>query len=457
MNIFKLTASASAPAMSGLLCTGAFAQSLDYDMMGEVFGEPVTLGATGAPQRASDVPATMIIIIREDLDRFAENDIPGVLRHYAGMNVQRYSLSDAQVSIRGAATPYTPRLLDLLNGREVYLSSYGYTAWNSIPVQFDEIQQIEIVKCPQSALYGFNAVAGVVNIITRNPSQENYVSGHVNAGDGGYSEGSMSAGFALSENCAVRASLGTSEADEFAIDPTRVDQVNGAAQNMSRRTAAVEALWSVTESINLGFEATYSELGQREPNDLYQMRGNQYELSSYKFDLEADTGFGFITGSAYVNDSSIGAIETTGTVVSLEDLFKIGTHDTVRVSGEFRTSSQASYPDTSNGDIGYDGWAVSAMWNHKFSPVIDMTLAARYDRTDWERDGDLDPTIYPYTRADYDVSHDDFTYNAALVWHPDEASAVRLSTGRGIQAPALFDVGFTTAFFGTAITGNPNL
>ena len=51
---------------AALIATSAAAnaQSIDYQVMGDMFGEPVTTGATGAPQRSTEVPATMIIITR---------------------------------------------------------------------------------------------------------------------------------------------------------------------------------------------------------------------------------------------------------------------------------------------------------------------------------------------------------------------------------------------------------
>ncbi|WP_375284565.1 TonB-dependent receptor plug domain-containing protein, partial [Marinicauda pacifica] len=148
----------------------ASAQSIDYATMQDMFGEPVTLGATGAPQRASDAPATMIVITREEIERHPAIDIPDILGRFAGVDTERYTRGQGEVSIRGYNTPYNPRLLVLINGRQVYLDHYGYVNWSALPVQLDEIQQIEVVKGPQAALYGFNAVSGVVNIITRDPT-----------------------------------------------------------------------------------------------------------------------------------------------------------------------------------------------------------------------------------------------------------------------------------------------
>jgi outer membrane receptor for ferrienterochelin and colicins len=135
---------------AALIATSAAAnaQSIDYQVMGDMFGEPVTTGATGAPQRSTEVPATMIIITQDDIASAPEYDIPGILRHYSGVDVARFSMGQGEVGIRSAASPYTPRLLVLVNGREVYLDSYGYTAWSTLPVTLEEIQQIEVVKGP---------------------------------------------------------------------------------------------------------------------------------------------------------------------------------------------------------------------------------------------------------------------------------------------------------------------
>jgi iron complex outermembrane receptor protein len=63
-------------------------------------------------------------------------------------------------------------LLVLLNGQQVYLDDLGRTQWYTLPVELDEIRQIEIVKGPNTALFGFNAASGVINIITYDPAHE---------------------------------------------------------------------------------------------------------------------------------------------------------------------------------------------------------------------------------------------------------------------------------------------
>ena len=462
----QILSTTAAVLAAGLTCqSGAFAQTLDYTAMSELFGEPVTAGATGAPQRASDVPATMVIITGEDIRRFPERDIPGILRHYAGMDVTRYGFGDGQVNIRGAATGYTPRLLVLVNGREVYLDSYGYTAWATLPVQLDEIQQIEVVKGAQSALYGFNAVSGVVNIITRNPELGNYATARVDGGTDSYTDLSLVAAYGFGDRASVRFSLGSTRADEFGGYPGNTGAAGFGDVEFSRDTLALEGRFALTNKVSLTTEFTHSEVNQVESTSIALAAESEYEITSYRAGIEADTDLGFLTVSGFRNEVevlySFGLNETSLTAFAIEDLFKVGTRNTIRLSAEYRDGESNSFPAPGNGDFGYETLAASAMWNRRFSDTIELTLAGRYDHVDWSRDGDPDPALYPFSREDYDVTIEEFSYNAALVWRPEFGGTMRFSTGRGVLAPTMFDIGFglpvTVGGNTLVISGDPNI
>ena len=147
----------------------AGAQSVDYTEAEQLFGKPVTTLATGKPQRASEVPAEMTIVTADDIRRSGASNIPDVLQFVPELDVRRYGMADVSVGIRGYNTALNARVLVLLDGRQVYQDDYGMTVWSLIPVTISEIRQIEIIKGPNAALYGFNAVSGVINIITYDP------------------------------------------------------------------------------------------------------------------------------------------------------------------------------------------------------------------------------------------------------------------------------------------------
>ncbi|HXV68182.1 MAG TPA: TonB-dependent receptor plug domain-containing protein, partial [Nitrospira sp.] len=59
----------------------------------------------------------------------------------------------------------------LVDGRSLYIDMQGFVFWKGLPVTLTEIKQIEVIKGPIAALYGFNAFDGVVNIITKSPEE----------------------------------------------------------------------------------------------------------------------------------------------------------------------------------------------------------------------------------------------------------------------------------------------
>ena len=450
---------------AALIATSAAAnaQSIDYQVMGDMFGEPVTTGATGAPQRSTEVPATMIIITQDDIANAPEYDIPGILRHYSGVDVARFSMGQGEVGIRSAATPYTPRLLVLVNGREVYLDSYGYTAWSTLPVTLEEIQQIEVVKGAQSALYGFNAVAGVVNIITRNPAYGDYANGAAEVGTNGYQQYRLSGGRALNDQIALRFSYGRTNGRDFDAEPDAIEAngLRAANRDFEREHVAVGGSVQFTDKVGLNLEVTRSEATSLEMSSVYTAVATAYELTSYQGELGADTDFGFITLSGYRNVSEIGYsfgdLEGELTSFKLQDLIKIGTNDIVRVAVEFRSAQTASFPDPTAGDLNYETLAFSGMWNHQFSNALETTFAVRYDMVDWSRDGAPNPALYPYTQDDFNVSIDEFSYNAALAYTPEFGGTIRLSAARGVQAPTMFDMGFLLPAPGLVLIGDPSI
>ena len=113
----------------------ASAQSVDYGSLEQVFNEPVTTSATGSPQRSTEAPADMQIISADEIRRSGETSLPGILQRAAGIDVLNHSAGQSDVNVRGYDQVSSPRLLVLVNGRQVYEDHYGLTNWATIPVQ----------------------------------------------------------------------------------------------------------------------------------------------------------------------------------------------------------------------------------------------------------------------------------------------------------------------------------
>ena len=117
----------------------ARAQSVDYQAMEQLFGEPVTTSVTGKPQRAAEAPANIEIITQDDIRRSGATTIPDVLAFVTGVDVRTYGLGAQDVGIRGYNQASNPHLMVLINGRQVYMVDYGRIVWENLPVQLSLI------------------------------------------------------------------------------------------------------------------------------------------------------------------------------------------------------------------------------------------------------------------------------------------------------------------------------
>jgi iron complex outermembrane receptor protein len=124
--------------------------------------------ASRRAQRAEDVAAAVFVITREDIRRSGLTTLPELLRLAPGVQVARVSASKWAVSIRGFNDLFANKLLVLIDGRSVYTRAFGGVLWDAQDLLIGDIDRIEVIRGPGGAMWGANAVNGVINVITRN-------------------------------------------------------------------------------------------------------------------------------------------------------------------------------------------------------------------------------------------------------------------------------------------------
>ncbi len=122
-------------------------------------------------QPISQAPSNVYVITAEDIRQSGAPDVPTILRRIPGLEVMQVTGADFNVSVRGNNQLFANKMLVLIDGRSVYIDVQGFVFWRGLPVTLPEIKQIEVIKGPVAALYGFNAFDGVVNIITKSPEE----------------------------------------------------------------------------------------------------------------------------------------------------------------------------------------------------------------------------------------------------------------------------------------------
>jgi outer membrane receptor for ferrienterochelin and colicins len=468
MNLKSFLASGAALIGVAAFTNAAHAQSINYGALQQLFSEPVTTSATGSPQKSSEAPVAMEIVTAEDIKRSGATDIPMILSRLTGVDILTWGAGGASdIGLRGYATPFSPRLLVLINGRQVYLDHYGYTAWSTLPVQLSEIRQIEVVRGPNSALFGFNAVSGVVNIITFNPKYDQVSEAGVAGGTGAFGEASLVTSMKVTDQVQTRLSFGASKEDQWK-EPAGAVPANRLV-NPYKYSANLDTVVALTPKLELRLEGSWSSARQSDVLPTYSYSATKYETDSFKLGLNADTQYGLVSFDAYRNDldakynSNSGAFNYKNniTVVKAQDLLKLGAQHTLRFGAEYRHNELNTQP-LSGGKISYDVFAASGMWSWAITDRLSLTAAARYDNLKLKRSGSF-PVGFPLAdNSLFNKTPDEVSANAGLVYKVTSLDTVRASYARGLQLPSLVDFGginlpYPVGPFTVAVMGEPGI
>jgi outer membrane receptor protein involved in Fe transport len=118
-----------------------------------------------------DAPATVSVVTGSQIAASSAENYGDMLRTVTGLNVVQSSARDINLAARQASPLLTNTQLALLDGRTIYADFFNIIFWDLVPVNPSDIKQIEVVRGPDSAMWGANATTGVVNIITKTPRE----------------------------------------------------------------------------------------------------------------------------------------------------------------------------------------------------------------------------------------------------------------------------------------------
>lgn len=128
--------------------------------------------ATGNKQLLRDAPSTATVVTAEDIAAMGATDLDEVMENIPGVHVNRFASSYTPVYVfRGIAAPNNPQVLMLVNGKPVTDMFQGNrgNAWGGLPLE--NVSRIEVIRGPGSALYGADAYAGTINIVTKTAAE----------------------------------------------------------------------------------------------------------------------------------------------------------------------------------------------------------------------------------------------------------------------------------------------
>ena len=134
--------------------------------------QEIVVTGTRTEEFVNRIPANVTVIDRARIEDSNAKNISDILRSEEGIVVRDLigNGKTAIVDLRGFGEAAASNTLVLLDGRRVNAVDLSGTDWTQIPLE--QVERIEIIRGTGSVLYGDNAVGGVINIITRTPSEK---------------------------------------------------------------------------------------------------------------------------------------------------------------------------------------------------------------------------------------------------------------------------------------------
>jgi iron complex outermembrane receptor protein len=221
----------------------------EEDFIGDI---DTVISATRIHQPLTESPSSITIIDRDMIAASGAIEVADTLRLVPGMQVGYPTGNQMAVTYHGLGDEFPRDMQILIDGRSVYKPSYADVDWLFLGVVLEDIERIEVIRGPNTPLYGSNAVSGVINIITRLPYQDRGTSARITAGDLATRDGMIRHS---GSNGALdyRVTLNYQEADGFD------GNLNSTNDNRNLASASFRGIWNPRPSDEVDIQLGYTD------------------------------------------------------------------------------------------------------------------------------------------------------------------------------------------------------
>lgn len=413
----------------------AISAALSFSVSGaEQSIEKITVTANKFEQSINDVLASVNVIERAEIEASNVRDLPTLLSTRVGFQVNPNGGfgQNTGVSLRGTGSGDT---LILIDGVRTGSATLGQKALNNVPL--NSIERIEIIKGSRAAVYGSDALAGVINIITR---ESDNLSLSATFGSDSYQNYQV-AGSVKSDDITTAFNAGFEKTDNF-------DVLQGVAPDEDGY-----------ENKNLGFKVNYTDahygdfklLGQysegyADYDSRFSPAGSTIERDDFKnYQLSAGWSKNY-TNQTHSIDLALSTDDSDNTYVDFSVGPTTSTFITKRTqidyNGQYLLSNELNISggvNWYNDDVSHS----SQLFVEDSRDVLAVFVGAYYD---------ADKVLANLTvRQDDDEQFgDETTYTAAAGYHLSEDATFRISQSTGFKAPTFNDLYYP-------LYGNPDL
>ncbi|MFQ5772230.1 MAG: TonB-dependent receptor domain-containing protein, partial [bacterium] len=130
---------------------------------------PVTVTASRRPEKLLEAPAAITVLDAREIEARPALAPSEHLKALPAVDFAQTGLNQSRIVVRGFNSSFSSRLLALVDNRIARVPSLRVNLYNFIPTSNEDVERIEVVSGPGSALYGPNSAGGVMHILTKSP------------------------------------------------------------------------------------------------------------------------------------------------------------------------------------------------------------------------------------------------------------------------------------------------
>ncbi|MCP4369786.1 MAG: TonB-dependent receptor [Deltaproteobacteria bacterium] len=419
--------------------------------------EAFVFTASRHEQKVSETAAAVYVVSHEDIRRSGATTIPDILRMVPGLQVAQINSNMWAVTSRGFNRRFSDKLLVLMDGRSIYSSTFAGVLWDTKDTLIEDIERIEVIRGPGAALWGANAVNGIINIITKNAEDTQgalltFGTGNIERNFGGVRYGGK-----LGDNLFYRGYVKYFDRDGLNLSSTSAD----ANDSWDAIRGGFKINWKATEinSFTLQGDIYDGNSGNLEDfvappplapientkNDRKFFGGNILARFKHTFSDTSDLALQFyfdrsVDRYEYVDVNS--ANRETGAEINTYDLdfqhrFLVGSRNSIT----WGLSTRHIY------DKVRSAANVSFSRKYRHAPLYSAFLQDEVTLID-----DTLKLIIGSKFANNDYSGLEIMPNARLLWTPDNRNTVWVSVARAVKTPTRYQHDINELFFSRVST-----
>lgn len=485
----------------------AFAQNNDVLDENFVLDEMV-VSATRSEKKLLDTAASVSVITDKDLNKMHINNLDEAFVKIPGVYVGRLSgigSTPSQTVMRGVNAANSVAVL--VDGVQVNDSYNGSVTWSAIPV--DMVKRVEVLRGPASVLYGGNALAGVINIITKDVDKTS-VNLKLSYGSNNTQNHSLYVAGKASDKLDFNVNYEKKKTDGYITDPVLSSKAVFGAETTTTNTGAKRWIignkgkrqwdentvgvgfkchFDESKSLALDFTKNEYEYSYSAPtsyfgDDIIKKAGTYFstpgEKASNKYNMtynDSENGWKAVVGYSdqyKQHDTSISKA-TDSSKPNTRFSFDLQKNQTIsannnavfglnyrkdemdatvyKLADKFNSDSKIAVDSMASGTN--KSFSAYVMDEHKFSDRWTATAGLRYDK--WSTDGRI--LLPNKTEAiNYDEStYDNWSPSLSVMYKPEADSSVYLSWGKAFEAPSLYRMYSSSYSSNVYNIANPNL